>query len=378
MKKQKLLLPLTIALYGVMFMLIAVSCQKTWERIDNLPAKLIGVQPNLPPVKGNADLAVEQYNGWLKFPSHEMFHRTMEELHKNFAAKELGRWESHFGGYTSLRTMYERIDADDSDDRTAPTVDSLIRANLLLDCPDSWFATVLSNEGRIQIADTLYQFLPGQENGEAYAIPERYINTVVAGEDVRQLDGVAVHYTSFKRHPFIRFEDGSRYVTEGPNTGLVGICNYPNTPMFNWWGQMGGDIYSDDNGYALPQHNGRNVKLNYHRWRVGYIFYASAGVRLKMWKHTRFAGWLSNINWNSAVMEACTKGVTLHHNLPPIPFSATTSPMWPGLSVGGTNAFERTLKWVADPVFCEIGLLHFNFHFKVDYQGRSIERYIRQ
>lgn len=372
---KKLIFLMTIAVCSIAFLAPMHSCQKvgldgsiTKDRVVELPV------PGLTTSGGEVLLR----NGWLHFPTHDVFHRIMEELHSGFAVHELGVWESRFGEYTSLRGEYERLDAEDTDDRTLPTVDSLILANVLLDCPDSRFATVLSHDGRIQIADTLYQFLPGQENGEAYAIPEFHIGSVLAGEDVRHLDGVAVHYTSFRKHPFLRFEDGGNYVTEGPNIGVVGICNFPKGAMFNWWGQLGGDIYGDDNGYSLPQHNGRNVKLNYHRWRVGYIFYASAGVRLKMWKHTRFAGWLSNISWNSAIMEACTKGFMIKHNLPPIPFHKTTVPGWPNFSVGATNSMEHTLQWVADPVFCEIALNHFNFHFKVDYQGRVIERNIRQ
>jgi hypothetical protein len=95
----------------------------------------------------------------------------MQMLQEQYQSPEaLAKWESAFArkDFVSLRTFYERTDTDSSEKRTAPTVDSLISTNKILDCPDSWFATVLSKDGFIQIADTIYSFKPGQKNGEAF------------------------------------------------------------------------------------------------------------------------------------------------------------------------------------------------------------------
>lgn len=242
-----------------------LSCSR--HEADGLfPATGTGLSDQ--PVQVTVDTAdqagVTVSHGWLRFREMADFIAAMETLHGEYGIGILDKWEQQFPGYVSLRKVYALIDADDSYERTAPTVDSLIRAGLLLDCPDSRFATVLSRSGRIQIADTLYQFLPDQVDGSAYAIPERYIDAVLEGTDPGLLDGTAVHLTSFVRTPFPRWEDGSSVIVV-PGTVPERMCTFPRGFMFNWWGQKGGDIYGDDNDAVLPRDNGRMVRLNYHR-----------------------------------------------------------------------------------------------------------------
>lgn len=316
-------------------------------------------------------------NGWLRFDNRESFNKVMQELHE-YEARDLGKWESPYRdqGYQSLRAFYEQTDADQSEDRRALTVDSLIATNQILECPDSWFATALSRDGYIQIADTVYSFKPGQKNGEAYAVPDRHVKSLIKGQSPQGLDGVKVHYTSFRAIPFPRWgETGD--VTKGSRLRLP-ICLYPSGFMPNWWGQSGDDIYAGDDNTMFPEHNGRQVKLNYHRWRVGYIFYASAGIRCKMWKHTRFAGWQSVTYAEEMIMESCVKGNVFIPGLPLLPFNEQTSPQWPYFSRQTENNFEKTMKWTGSGIFNEIILDHFNFHFKVNYRGRIVERNIRQ
>lgn len=317
-------------------------------------------------------------NGWLNFSSMEVFNNTMKTLHEKFEQPErLKEWESSFRGqgYNSLRNLYEQIDADTSEYRKAPTTDSLINSNKLLDCPDSWFATVLNKDGFIQIADTVYSFKPGNERGEAYAIPARSVKEITTGVQPAKIKGTKVHFTSFIKIPFVRWGEVGNEQT-GPMK--LPICFNGSGPMASFWGQVGGDIYGGDNGDTFPEHNGRTVKMNYHRWRVGYIFYASAGVRMKMWKHTRFAGWQSVTYADQMIMEACLKGRAVTAGSAPYPFTSSTSPAWPGFTKYAENNFEKTLKWVGSPIFSEIALEHFNFHWKVNYRGRVAERTIIQ
>lgn len=361
-----------------MLVLLATgSCQKTPQAVqeptDDLESKSkMAMQVSAGPT---------QVNGWLNFASMKVFESTMQLLHSQFTDPgKLSNWDAQFKGFTSLRKFYELTDADISENRTTPTADSLIKANKLLDCPDSWFATVISKDGYIQIADTVYSFRPGNSKGEAYAVPAKYSRQLIAGTDPKALPGTKTYITSFVRvrmpqwNGYDEFEPVPTPIPGAPST----ICEFPSEFMWNWWGQKGDDIFAGDDGSVFPKHNGRQVKLNYHRWRVGYIFYASAGVRLKMWKHTRLAGWQSVTNAEEMTMEACTKGNVIIPGLAWIPFTASTSPAWPGFRVYGENAFEKTLKWTASGLFNEILLDHFNFHFKVNYRSRWVERLIRE
>ncbi len=315
-------------------------------------------------------------NGWLNFPSIEAFNATMKTLHEKFEdSRKLDEWEREYKekGYTSLRSLYQHIDADTSEDRKEPTVDSLIRSNKLLDCPDTWFATVLSKDGFIRIADTIYSFSPGHKNGEAYAIPGGSVKELLAGVEPSKIKGAKEHFTSFRRVPFLHWGEIGDKKTGEYN---LPICWTSGGPIGSWWGQVGEDIYGGDNGDPFPEHNGRTVKMNYHRWRVGYIFYASAGVRMKMWKHTRFAGWQSVTYADQMTMDACLKGRAVTAGTLPYPFTSQTSPAWPGFTKYAENNFEKTLKWVGSPIFSEIALEHFNFHWKLNYRGRIAERTI--
>lgn len=350
------------------------ACKRSGE-LDPV-SNLAGVNRNHIEVISAEGLKVS--NGWLQFASMESFNSTMKTLHEKYQETEkLPRWEDAYAkeGYTSLRKLYEQIDADTSEYREAPTVDSLIKTNKLLDCPDSWFATVISKDGYIQIADTVYSFKPGNEKGEAYAVPANGIKQLIGNVSPLNIKGTKVHYTSFLKVPFIRWpEQGNEHT--GPIR--LSICAFGGPLMPNFWGQSGGDIYGGDNGDTFPEHNGRTVKMNYHRWRVGYIFYASTGVRMKMWKHTRFAGWQSVTYADQMTMEACVKGRVIQAGIAPYPFNSSTAPSWPGFTKYAENNFEKTLKWVGSGIFSEILLEHFNFHFQVNYRGRIAERSIRQ
>lgn len=340
------------------------------------PLNEVGNLKSAPGVIRSEGLSVN--NGWLNFSSMEVFNKTMNALHEKFEQPErLKEWEESYNrqGYLSLRSLYQQIDADTAENRKAPTVDSLINSNKLLDCPDSWFATVLNKDGFIQIADTVYSFKPGHEKGEAYAIPARSAKEISVDIIPTKIKGTQVHYTSFRRIPFVKWgEIGDKMV--GPIK--FPICFNNTGPMGSFWGQVGEDIYAGDNGDTFPEHNGRTVKMNYHRWRVGYIFYASAGVRMKMWKHTRFAGWQSVTYADQMTMEACLKGRAVTAGSAPYPFTSYTSPSWPGFTRYAENNFEKTLKWVGSLIFSEIALEHFNFHWKVNYRGRVAERTIIQ
>jgi hypothetical protein len=367
---------------GIAAALTAVALMYACKRTEaapeeSNPVRLKSIEALQP---GQALISVE--NGWLNFPSMKSFNAIMEELHGKYEdVRGIANWEQAYKGYTSLRKQYELIDADTSENRRLPTTDSLIRSNKILYCPDTRFATVLNKDGYIQIADTIYSFRPGVKSQEGYAVPSKYAQQLVRGAAPLTIPGAKLHRISFEMLQFPQWQWPDEWHVPDHDPIVIPnlpICQYPSGNMPNWWGQSGGDIYEGNDGDNFPEHNGRTVKLNFHRWRVGYIFYASAGIRLKMLKHTRFAGWQSVTYADEMVMDACCKGNVFIPGLPLIGFNEQVSPGWPNFARYAENSFEKTMKWTASGVFNEIILEHFNFHFRVNYRGRIAERYIRQ
>lgn len=293
---------------------------------------------------------------WLQFADIKSFETTIAQLEKLESEDALERWASKYKGFSSWRS----VEAKEIFDR--PEV-----ANL--DIPDPLLTTVLSSTGRIQIADTIYQI--DQQSGKPllYAIPDKYSVELGQGVGPEKLPA-KIHTVGLLLLPFPRWNDPDDIVIPHPT---FDICDFPSSYLFPWWGQKGGSLYNADNGAELIKDNGRNVRIDYHRWRVGFIFYSSIGVRVKIMKHTRLGGWMSTVQMNAASIQACSKGMVLTPGLIPTSYSTQVS-----ASANNTNNLERTLKWVTAPIHVEILPEHFNFKFNVDYRGQTISRFIRE
>lgn len=290
---------------------------------------------------------------WMSYKTMADFSRNIKQL-QEYNPEELATWEKKQEGFISWRTLAES------------TMDSTVA-----DIPDAAFARLLSKDGRLQIADTIYQFVPGQQQGTAYAIPEVYKPVLIRGvKDFMALKGTKAYNITLTWLPFPRWGDEDRIVIPDP---AYNICDFPNSFLFPWWGQKGGQIFHADNGAELIRDNGRRVRIDYHRWRVGYLFYSSAGVRVKAWKDTRLAGWLSNINMDRVSIESCIRGKIVIPGLFPANFQESVS-----LSTTNDNKLEKTLQWATAPMHVEILPDHFNLKFSVTYRGQSINRFIRE
>lgn len=327
---------------GLLGLLLAISCKQT-----NIIAEPEPAEPVIEETKK------EEPSSWQSFKSLKEFDLTMKTL-QNLSQAELVKWESNQPGYSSWRAKAE-LGTDSS----------------VADIPDAGFATVLNKEGRIQIADTIYQFVPGQQQGTAYAIPEIHKPVLLKGaENFLSLKGTKAYNITLTWLPFPRWEDDDRVISPNPGTN---ICDFPGGFLFPWWGQKGGQIFHADNGVELSKDNGRRVRIDYHRWRVGYLFYSSAGIRVKAWKDTRLGGWMSNINMDQVNMESCIKGKIIIPGLFPANFQESIS-----LSATNTNKLEKTLQWASAPMHVEILPEHFNFKFSATYRGQNMSRFIRE
>lgn len=295
---------------------------------------------------------------WLNFPDIRVFERTISELEKLGSEDALDRWELAHQGFGSWRTnaAKEIFDKPDGDP--------------VIDIPDPLLTTVLSKEGRIQIADTIYQVLRQRNKPMLYAIPEEYAEKIVAGIDPATITAAKAHTLGLLLLPFPRWEDWDEIIIPHP---VSDICDFPASPLIPWWGQKGGSIYNADNGAELIKDNDRQVRIDYHRWRVGFIFYSSAGVRVKLWKHTRLGGWMSNIKMNSALLQSCSEGMVVIPGFLPVHYNAQVS-----ASASNTNSLERTVKWAAAPLHVEVLPHHFSLDFTVNYKGQQIGRSIRE
>lgn len=296
-------------------------------------------------------------NDWLQFSDIRSFEETMSHLEKLASDEALDRWASEHKGFESWRSNEEEEIFDEPKEA-------------ILDIPDPLLTTVLSKTGRIQIADTIYQIHTQGEKPLLYAIPEKYAAEISGGVDPTRLTAAKAHTLGLLLLPFPRWQDNDRVITPIP---ISNICDFPTNYLFPWWGQKGGSIYSANNGAELIKDNGRNVRIDYHRWGVGFIFYSSVGVRVKIMKHTRLGGWMSTVKMDHANIQACTNGMVLIPGLIPSFYNAQAS-----ASANNTNNLERTLKWVAAPLHVEIIPEHFNFDFYINYRGQQISRSIRE
>lgn len=304
---------------------------------------------------------VEQYeiklnNDWLHFPDIGSFEKTIAELEKLGSDEDLDKWESKYEGFNSWSSsMSEEI----FDDARATGID----------IPDPLLTAVLSKQGRIQIADTVYQVQQEKDKPLLYAIHEKHAVDIAEGVDPAKISA-KVYTLGLLILPFPRWQD--REYEVNPNPG-GNICDFPSSPLFPWWGQKGDMIYNANDGQELQRDNGRNVRIEYHRWRVGFIFYSSAGVRVKIMKHTRLGGWMSTVKMNTVNIQACTKGLIVIPGLLPVPYHSQTS-----ASGNNVNKLERTLKWAAAPLHVEVLPHHFNFKFEANYKGQQVSRFVRE
>ncbi|WP_293906153.1 hypothetical protein [Sphingobacterium sp. UBA5670] len=324
--------------------LVTSSCkEKIWD--VTLPTEKV-----TNPINENGELSGSL--PWKAFNSMKEFEQTMLTLH-SLHEDELLNWEKSQKGFISWLS------------KTKAQNDSVA------EIPDIQLATILDKEGRIQVADTIYQFVPGIKEGIGYAIPARYKDQILKGQtDFRNWKGVATYSISLTLMPFPKWLDPDQIIDKQPG---VSICDFPNSFLFPWWGHKGDQIFHSDTGNLLPKDNGRSVRIDYHRWRVGFLFYSSAGVRVKAWKDTRIGGWMSTIKMDNVQLESCIKGKVVIPGLFPQNFHESVS-----MYATNTNKLEKTLIWAAAPMHVEVLPEHFNIKFKVTYKGQPISRSVRE
>lgn len=295
---------------------------------------------------------------WLIFKDIAEFENTVSKLAGIDDKKSLAKWAEQNKGFISWAAISER-----------DTVKS--KQIQKIDLPDPLLSTILNKEGRVQIADTIYQLDVLKEKPVLFAVPSKFESLLLKGESPTGIRQVTVHSIGLTLMPFFpRWEETGKVSFPEPN---MEICNFPGGSIFPWWGQKGDLIYTADNGSTLPKDNGRQVRIDYHRWRVGFIFYSSAGIRVKIQKDTRLGGWMSTINMNSVSMQSCIRGDVLIPGLPTIPFHEQVA-----VSSANTNKIEKTLKWAAAPFHVEVLPRNFNFKFSVNYKGQQVSRFIRE
>ena len=346
-----------IGAFGLTAILLS-ACNR--EFIAEQPISKIEDNTGYLPSTGPEQNPVSLKEDFLVFPNMNVFNATIKALQNG---KDLASWEKQFKGYESFRSLRQKFETAEIENNGGSLEN--------MDMPDEFFKTILSTNGRVQIADTLYQFEPAKEKVIAYAIPVSQADQVLTGKiPAASAKGVVAYFPTISLLPFPRWEDEPIRINDPVNWN---VCDFPNSFLMPWWGQKGGSIYHDDNGIELPKDNGRRIRIDYHRWRVGYIFYSSIGIRVKIYKETRLAGWLSNIRMDKVSMEACTKGKIITPGLFPVNFSENAA-----ISASNTNELERTLKWSSAPMHTEVVPEHFNFHFKTYFRTKPVERYIRE
>ena len=315
-------------------------------------------------------------NGRLVFRSKDDFNAVMEHLH-SLELEELSSWENNFSGFSSLRAKYKSIDADQDEDRTALTTDSLFAAGKLLEIPDLRYATILNEQGVFQIGDSILLLTREKE----YMLAETLENHIT---DIAFLDS---NPDVLKRDAPQRIT-GDEDKTNAPGQPVLG-CNFSPENMGAWFGWREYEEYSDVSGQPIPYHNGRRTRVKFSTWNLSYITYASVCSRIKPQKKTRFGGWLNNLNANM-IMEACyrtgkfmTPAVHAPTNqvfwITSITSATNSTPAWPNKSCNGCNVLDHTSAWAvytgASAGYTVLYRVYqYNFHAYALYQGVDVER----
>ncbi len=309
-------------------------------------------------VTGINDGKERDANSWLIFKDIHDFESTIAKLSIAEDKETLTKWAQQHKGFISWSTI---SDLD--------TVES--KEMQKIDLPDPLLSMVLNKDGRIQIADTIYQMDILKDHPVLYAFPSHYGSDLIKGSNPTGLKQYVTHKIGLTLLPFFpKWEETGEVSIPEP---LSQTCDFPASAVVPWWGQKGNLIYGADNGAELFKDNGRQVRVDYHRWRVGFVFYSSAGVRVKLQKNTLLGGWMSTVNMSHVSMEACSRGDIIAPGLLPVPYHAQVS-----ASATNTNKIERTLKWAAAPFHVEVLPRNFNFKFTVNYKGQHISRFIRE
>ncbi len=196
-------------------------------------------------------------DGRLAFASDSAFHDAMAELNAMDESQHQ-TWYGSISGFTSLAGFYAEQDAK-AEAETGISADSLISTNQVLDIQDHALASVLNRDGMIQIGNDVHIISLNQDT----------VYTVAAD----QTDIIASRNWSSSMVKKTAVKEAS--------------CNWFSQHQF---------YYQDDNGHDFPQHNGRATRLTLSKWNTWYLFYSTAGVRARIEKHTRLAGWLNNTN----------------------------------------------------------------------------------
>jgi hypothetical protein len=227
---------------------IAISCNK--NTVVNQPTQ-IGKQ-SMRVI--NSGLKIE--NGIMVFSSIDALDAKVQELH-SMTSDELNLYNQSYSDFTSLYRQYQILD-EQADAENGISADSTINARLIVDIPDNVFASIVSKDGLLIVADSIYYYSSG-----GYQVTD----TINHGKNTN------FNWSIIAKKGFGQGNNGNPEWAAFP----------PISKFFH--------TYNGSNSW--PKHNGRNVRAIHTKWCSWFGVYGSAGAKIKLEKDSKYGGWIN-------------------------------------------------------------------------------------
>lgn len=364
MKKYKIYL----FLFSLIFTSTFISCNK-----ENIYDKAQGssITTSLRSSEGVS------FNGkWLVFQNMQDFQNKLDELilaEYNENDSEFTSFEGDFNGYISIRSSNSTMLDDDM------TIDDIISQNYLY-TPSTAFGTLVSENGLIQVGDSIFYYTTGDSS---YIIPSEHSNYLLVNDtyNIANLSGVEGFVSGFGLGSRRDLDDSGAIIVSGGNSGSATgsnknkLCDFtdnpnkaPNSLKLGSWVRS---IYKDENDNPFPQYKGREVRFQIEIHRHFYLLYNYVGVKSRIQNKNKKGKWKNKVKANNLSIKACGHGEWTNFACSSFPWQNSIAK-----SKNNTKKLSKNLDAyipILSLCFYSPQLYNINANYKGTYEGASFE-----
>lgn len=256
------------------------------------------------------------FNGkWLVFQTLEDFQNKLDDLilaEENGNDSEFISFEGDFSGFNSIRSSNSALLSNED-----MSVDDLISQNYLY-TPSTAFGTLVSENGLIQVGDSIFYYTTGDSS---YIIPAAHSNYLFNNNtyNLANLAGIEGFVSSFGFAGKKDLDNTGTVIVNRGSSGNIGgngndidLCDYsdnpnelPNVLEPGHWVKH---IYKDDNDNPFPKYDGGEVRFQLEVNVQFYLLYSYIGVKTKIQNKNKKGKWKNQVKADKLSIEACAHG----------------------------------------------------------------------